>query len=325
MGGAANRPIAPMLATLGAPPLGADERWAAEFKWDGCRIVASTCGDAPVLWSRSGSSVGQSYPEVVEALDSAVGSRQAILDGELVVLDTEGRPSFGLLQARMNVTKPTTALRRRVAVTFYAFDLLSLGGVDLTAAPYLDRRAALADLDLAGPRLKVPPHWVGIDSETMLDVARQHSLEGVVFKKVASIYLPGTRSKSWIKTVLRRRASALILGWVASGAQRNVVGSLILGVYDDAGELVPIGQVGTGLSAVMRRRLRDLLAPLARTTSPLAASSPYVADPWIRWTEAEVVVDVDFREFTGGGLRHPSFKGIREDVPPRDVRRSSLQ
>lgn len=79
MGGAANRPIAPMLATLGAPPLGVDERWAAEFKWDGCRIVASTCGDSPVLWSRSGSSVGQSYPEVVEALDSAVGRRQSIL------------------------------------------------------------------------------------------------------------------------------------------------------------------------------------------------------------------------------------------------------
>ncbi|WP_373560206.1 hypothetical protein [Rhodococcus sp. ACS1] len=93
----------------------------------------------------------------------------------------------------------------------------------------------------------------------------------------------------------------------------------------DAGGLVPIGQVGTGFSAVMRRRLRDLLALLGRSTSPLAASLAYAADPWIRWAEAKVVVDVDFREFTGGGLRHPSFKGVRADVPPRDVRRSSLQ
>ncbi|MFV9454733.1 hypothetical protein ACNJ7E_14965 [Rhodococcus sp. NM-2] len=88
---------------------------------------------------------------------------------------------------------------------------------------------------------------------------------------------------------------------------------------------MPIGQVGTGFSAAMRRRLRDQLVPLERPTSPLATSLPYAADPWIRWTEAKVVVDVDFREFTGGGLRHPSFKGIRADVPPRDVRRSSLQ
>nr|WP_213578605.1 RNA ligase family protein [Rhodococcus sp. USK13] len=309
------QPIAPMLATLGLPP--ESEGWATEFKWDGCRSIVTTCGDSPVLWSRSGNSVEQSYPEVVAALAAAVGERKVVLDGELVALD-HGRPSFGRLQHRMNVTRPTASLCRRFAVTFYAFDLLSADGVDLTRESYLDRRAALAALNLPGPRLQVPPHWVDVDSRTMLEVARQHALEGCVFKKVTSIYLPGARSRSWVKSVIRRRASLLVGGWSAgSGMQRNVVGSLLLGAYDLSGDLVYVGHVGTGFTNSMRRQLRDRLVEWERPTSPFRGFDQY--SKGVHWTESRLVVDVEYREFTGAGLRHPSFKGIRADVSHHDV------
>ncbi|WP_249353617.1 non-homologous end-joining DNA ligase [Rhodococcus sp. USK13] len=320
--------IAPMLATLGAPPEGESSgSWAAEIKYDGCRLLASTGGHrVPVLWARNLNVVTSSYPELVEALADAVGGRRrVVLDGEVVALGPDGRPSFGRLQRRMNMVRPSAVLRRLVIVNFFVFDLLVLNGKDLMSAPYLDRRAALAELVPAhgvGLPVQAPPHWLGLSGETMLGVARETGMEGVVFKKVSSIYLPGRRTRSWVKTLIRQRMSAVVIAWVAGGgAQRNVVGSLVLGAYDDEGVLRYIGQVGTGFTASMRRQLRDQLGELERPTSPIPSTSAHTDAPrGVHWVEPRVVVDVEFREFSeGGGLRHSSYKGQRSDIPPEDA------
>jgi bifunctional non-homologous end joining protein LigD len=181
--------------------------------------------------------------------------------------------------------------------------------------PYLDRRAALAELVPShgtGLPVQAPPHWLGLSADTMLGVARETGMEGCVFKKVSSIYLPGKRTRSWMKSLIRQRMSAVVIGWIpGGGAQRNVVGSLVLGAYNREGVLVHIGQVGTGFTASMRRQLCDQLEQLECPTSPLTASSTHPDAPrGVHWVEPRMVVEVEFRELNeaAGGLRHSSYK-----------------
>ncbi|AWK76218.1 DNA ligase (plasmid) [Rhodococcus oxybenzonivorans] len=311
-----------MLATLGAPPEGESSgSWAAEIKYDGCRLLASAGGHGdPVLWSRNLNVVTSSYPELVEALAATFGGRRrVVLDGEVVALGADGRPSFGRLQRRMNVVRPSAVLRRQVTVNFFAFDLLVLDGKDLMSAPYLDRRAALAELvpaHGAGLPVQAPPHWLGLSADTMLGVARETQMEGCVFKKISSIYLPGRRTRSWVKTLVRQRISAVVISWIPGGGpQRTVVGSLVLGAYDREGVLVHIGQVGTGFTVSMRRQLRDQLEQLDQPPYCLVNHADAPRD--VSWVEPRVVVDVEFREFSkAGGLRHSSYKGRRSDIAP---------
>jgi len=193
-----------------------------------------------VLWTRNLNVVTSSYPEVAAALSETFDRRgRIVFDGEIVAL-AQGRPSFARLQKRANTLRPTTALRRQVPVTYLPFDVLAADGGDLTAAPYLERRAALSDLghELHGPGLPIQilPHWVSVDGAVILEAARTSMMEGAVFKKVSSPYLPGQRARSWRKVLLRTRSSALVVGWVpGGGVQRNMVGALVLGAYDDTG------------------------------------------------------------------------------------------
>ncbi|UOT08439.1 DNA ligase (plasmid) [Rhodococcus opacus] len=324
------RLIAPMLATPGAPPETMDG-WAAEMKYDGCRVLAAVGGgEQPVLWTRNLNVVTSSYPEVTDALTEVFGGRgRIVFDGEVVAL-TQGRPSFSRLQKRMNSLRPSAALRQQVPVTYLPFDVLSAGGDDLKVAPYLDRRAALADLGAelrgAGLPLQFLPHWEGIDGAVILDAARNSMMEGALFKRVSSIYTPGQRSRSWRKVLLRNRSSAVVIGWVpGAGVERNMVGALVLGAYDETGALRYIGHVGTGFSMAVRRQLREKLATLERRTSPLGFDSAAAEkDGPVRWVDPAVVVDVEYREYLPGGLRHPSFKGQRGDLDPGSITRDSL-
>ncbi|MFC9839679.1 DNA ligase [Rhodococcus sp. NPDC127530] len=319
--------IAPMLATAGAPP-DDDRRWSFEMKYDGCRVLGSVGGGLePVLWTRNMNVVTTSYPEIGEALSAAFGGGgRVVLDGELVVLD-RGTPSFGLLQRRMGVARATKPLQRRIPVTFLPFDVLVRDGADLMRASYLDRRAVLAELDsiirdVGGLPVTVPPFWEGQSGKVMLNAARSAGMEGILAKRSSSIYLPGQRSRAWVKTVIRATSSLLAIGYV--GSSRSVA-ALILGAYDSEGRLQAVGHVSSGLTTGMRRQLREEFRALERPTSPAGEPSPDLeGQSSVRWLDAVTVVDVNYREYAPGGLRHPSLKGRRFGVDPRSVRVEDL-
>lgn len=301
-----------MLATLSAAPTG--EFWAMEQKWDGQRAIATTGGKHPALYSRNGNDISRSFPEIVNALTEVLDGRDTVLDGEIVALDDRGIPSFSRLQQRMHVQKPAPLLRTQVPVTYYAFDVLDIDGTEIIDLPYIERREALSNLSLNHARIKVPPYWLNVDGPTMVDIARKHGLEGIVAKSITSTYQPGKRSPAWLKTPLRANTEAVICGYLpGSGAAANGIGSLILGAHDDEGKMVYIGNVGTGFTTRQRRELRERLLELERPISPFAASPPRSVIRDARWAQPLLVCDVEYREFSGGALRHPAFKGLRTD------------
>ncbi|MFC9557362.1 DNA ligase [Rhodococcus sp. NPDC056960] len=322
-----SRLIAPMLATAGPPPDG-DRPWSFEMKYDGCRLLASVGGGRePELWTRNLHLVTASFPEVADALSTAFGAGgRIVLDGEIVVMD-RGRPSFGLLARRLGVVHATRPLQRRIPVTYLPFDVLVRRGEDLLRAPYLDRRAELAELgsvieNIGGLPITVPPHWESQTGRVMLNAARSAQLEGIVAKRSNSIYLPGQRHRSWIKTAIRTRGTVLAVGFV--GSSRSVA-ALVLGAYNADGQLEQVGHVSSGLSLSARRQFREEFRPLERPTSPLTDSSAGVEGfTEVRWLTPVTVIEVDFKEHVRGGLRHPSYKGRRLDIDPESVRVEDL-
>ena len=311
-------PLSPMLATLGQLPVG--ERWAFEMKWDGQRAIAQVRAGSCRLFSRIGGDITGSYPELRDPVVEVLGGRDATLDGEIVALDSQGRPSFSRLQHRMHVQRPSSSLRRQIPATYYVFDVLALDGESTTSLSYLERRRLLDEFVVSGQRVQVPPYWTGVDGNVIVDLAREHHLEGVIAKRVDATYQPGRRSRSWIKVPLRKSCEAIILGWVpGSGAASGVVGSLVLGAYNEDHLLVHIGAVGSGFTGAARRALRDLLSQLGRPTSPLPPGQPARDLRGVSWVEPVLVSTVEYREFTGGGLRHPSWKGLRTDKNPAEV------
>ncbi|MGB3946007.1 MAG: hypothetical protein WBK76_04200, partial [Candidatus Saccharimonadales bacterium] len=238
------------------------------------RAIATTGKKTPALWSRNGNNVSETFPEIVDALVTVFDHRKTVLDGEIVALD-KGVPSFARLQRRMHVRTPTTELQNAVLTAYYVFNVLDIDGTSTTELPYLERREALSSLSLEHPRIKVPPHWLNVDGAAMLEVAKEHHLEGIVAKSINSTYQSGKRSPSWIKTPLRANTEAIVAGVVeGSGSAAGGIGSLILGAHDDSGSLVHIGNVGTGLTDRQRRELREKLVELEQPISPFAIEPP---------------------------------------------------
>ena len=227
----------------------------------------------------------------------------------------------------MGVAHATKPLQRRIPVTFLPFDVLALEGDDLTKASYLERRAELAELDsviqdVGGLPITVPPHWENQSSKIMLNAAKSAGMEGILAKRSTSIYLPGQRSRSWVKHAIRTRSSVLVIGFV--GSSRSVA-ALVLGAYDVEGRLVQVGSVSSGLTVPMRRQLREDFRPLERPSSPLTDPSAAAETfPGVQWLTPRLVVDVAYRAHTAGGLRHPSLKGRRFDVDFQSVRVEDL-
>lgn len=323
------RDLRPMLATAGALP--DDARWAYEVKWDGVRVLAAVEPSSLSLTSRAGNPVTAAYPELA-ALSAAV-DRPVLLDGEVVGL-RGGRPDFGLLQARMHVRAPSAELQRSVPVTLCLFDVLHAGSTSLLAASYDERRGVLEALSLEGAAWQTPPVFHG-DSAAVAQATRAQGMEGVVAKRRDSRYEPGRRSPAWVKHKHVRRTSAVVVGWQpGSGGRAGQLGSLLLGVHqapDEAGGerpsrgtgrrglLVFAGHVGTGFTAATLALLADRLAPLRRET-PVLTDVPREHARTAVWVEPVLVVDVDYAEWTHEGrLRHPSYKGLRDDVDPASV------
>ncbi len=308
-----------MLATSGPLPRD-DDAFAYEIKWDGVRAVSYIRDGHMHVESRNLNDITNRYPEI-HPLTEALTGHAAVLDGEVVAFDEAGRPSFGHLQRRMHLANQIEVRQRmgEVPIAYVLFDVLWVDGRNTMALPYAERRAVLAELvPEPGPCWKVSTPHFG-DGPALLEAARQQRLEGIVAKRADSLYEPGRRSRNWLKIKLQKRQEMVIGGWLpGEGHRTGKLGALVIGYYDETG-LRFAGKVGTGFTEKMLRSFKEMLAPLARDTSPFVD-----AVPWKRavFVEPRLIGEVEYTEWTQGNtLRHPSFKGLRDDKDPKDVGR----
>ena len=317
----------PMLATRGTTADVSDGDWAFEMKWDGIRCLARIEGGEVRLGSRNGIDLTVTFPDVAAAL-AEVFPGDAVLDGEIVALH-KGRPDFGRLQNRLGLTKEADVARAiaQIEADVMVFDVLESEGRDVSREPYSERRALLEDLATidagrtAGhARVQVPPAFEG-DVTSAVATSKQLGLEGVVAKRTDSPYRPGRRSRDWIKLPHERTQEVVVIGWrPGNNSLADSVGSLLVAVPGDGGELEYAGRVGTGFTESHRRRIRALLDSRARKTPTVDVPKPDANDA--HWVRADLVGEVTFTEWTATGrLRHPVWRGLRTDKSPSDVTR----
>jgi bifunctional non-homologous end joining protein LigD len=303
-----------MLATP-ASQLPVGPGWSYEFKWDGVRALVEVIAGKTVIRARSGNEITAAYPELAGL---GIDLDDALIDGEIVAFDGD-RPSFGRLQTRMHVRDTARALQLvgQAPVTFIAFDVLRLYGVDVTARPLHERRATLTRLAEGRPNWVVSPTFD--DGAATEAVARERGLEGVIAKRADSLYRTGRRTPDWVKLKFVRRAEFVVIGWEADAGTPNDLSSLVLGYYDDS-TLRLAGKVGSGLDRITATALRRQLT--AVTKSGLATAMPVSPGRTLHWVVPEVVVEVGYTEWGADGrLRHPVFAGIRTDKSAREVHR----
>jgi bifunctional non-homologous end joining protein LigD len=245
--------------------------------------------------------------------------REAVLDGEIVTFDEQGRPSFELLQRRMHVSSPS-AVRRLMSshpVVYAIFDLLFLDGHSLVDLPYTERRVQLESLDLGGRAWRVPTAHAG-EGAALLEATAEQGLEGIMAKRLDSAYEPGRRSGAWLKIKHTHRQELVIGGWVrGEGRRAKRIGALLMGYHRD-GEFVYAGRVGTGFTERSLSELQARLEEYRRKTSPYAGRPPVPRGAM--FVEPCLVAEIEFREWTAEGvMRAPSFKGLRDDKSPREV------
>jgi len=317
--------IAPMLAQPGSPPPGRLAEWAVEMKWDGVRALAFIENGRLRLVSRTGKDISATYPDLAP-LGGAVAASQALLDGEVVAF-TDGRPDFEALQPRMHVSSADAAFRlsSMIPVTYLAFDALQLDGVALTARPYFERRKTLDAIISNGPRWLAPPNFPGPDLDAVRAASVANGLEGVVVKRLDSVYEPGARPGSWLKVKNQLTQEVVVAGWKpGQGNRTGLVGSLLVGVHSGTGALVYAGHVGTGFSDPVLRMLTRRLDALRRPDSPFDGPVPAeYARPAV-WVEPRLVIDVTFDRWTRAGrMRAPAYRGLRDDKDPADVVRET--
>jgi bifunctional non-homologous end joining protein LigD len=306
---ARRRPIPPaldlQLATLvDSPPNG--NEWLHEIKFDGYRIAARRDKGAVRLVSRNGKDWTERFPAIAGAVGS-LPARGLVLDGEVAVRLPGGATAFNALQ---NVQRSGGRL------VYFVFDMLYLDGYDLTPCALEDRKKMLKEL-LPGTAgvLRYSDHVVGSGLK-FLRKACARSLEGIVSKRREAPYRPG-RGRDWLKVKCLHEQEFVIVGFTDPRGAREGIGALLLGVNDSRGSLLYAGKVGTGFSAAAARSLRKRLAPLERSDPPLAQPPRIKGAHWVR---AKLVAQVAFSEWTPAGrLRHPAFRGLREDKDPADV------
>lgn len=314
------------LATLAERPF-SDPAWLYEIKYDGVRVLADRRGDRVTLYGRSGQDTTSRYPEIVRAL-RALPVDRFVIDGEIVALDDAGRPSFQRLQPRMALADPRDielAARRQPAVGVF-FDCLLLDDRDLRRRPLVERKECL--------RLLVPPlgpvrygDHVAEEGRAFFEAASAQRLEGIVAKKARSVYAGG-RTRDWIKIKCQKRQEFVIGGYTDPQGARGHFGALHLGLYDgpaEARRLVYVSKVGTGFDQAGLAAIWARLRPLDRATPPFEAG----AVPTGRghhWVEPRLVCEVRFTDWTEeGGLRHPTFLGLRDDRKPEECRRETAE
>jgi bifunctional non-homologous end joining protein LigD len=316
--------LEPMLATPGAlPPAEVDDQWGFEMKWDGVRTLARVEGGRVTLTSRNDIDMTVAYPEL-RALGEQLGTTQVLLDGEIVTFDAQGRPSFGRLQKRMHVSSAAVASRLAASdpAILLLFDILHLEGQSTVGLPYRDRRNLLEGLALSGAAWQTPPAFSGNGTEAVR-ISQEQGLEGVLAKRLASLYIPGRRSPDWVKVKNIRMQEVIIGGWrPGSGRREDTIGSLLLGLPGND-SLLYAGKVGTGFTQAALADLMKRLKPLSQKANPFG-DIPRADAREAQWVRPETVGEVVFTEWTSQGrLRHPAWRGLRPDKRPDQVKRET--
>jgi bifunctional non-homologous end joining protein LigD len=326
--------LTPMLAAPGRPPSRGLDGWAVEMKWDGVRALAFIETGRLRLVSRTGKDITATYPEVA-ALARAIPHKQVLLDGEIVAL-TGGRPDFEALQPRMHVSSASQASRlaEQIPVTYLAFDVLQLDGRPLAGLRYAERREIVESIVPNGARWLCPPSFPGEDLDSVRAASVANGLEGVVVKRLDSVYEPGARSGSWVKVKNLLRQEVVVAGWKpGQGNRTGLIGSLLVGVYEHDGtpaggphprRLVYCGHVGTGFTDETLRALTARLAGLRRPDSPFDGPVPSEHARPAVWVDPSLVIDVRFTGWTRAArMRAPAYLGLRNDKDPADVVRET--
>ncbi|MGA7459101.1 MAG: non-homologous end-joining DNA ligase [Candidatus Korobacteraceae bacterium] len=315
--------IHPMLAISIDKPFD-DDDWLYEIKWDGYRAVAFLDGKSLRLVSRNLNDLTKAYPELQE-IPSHIKARTAILDGEIVALDEQGRPSFGLMQQRTGVGEGGRRIRRTrddIPIAYYVFDLLYLDGYDLMQADLEQRKRLLSSIVTAGDLLRYSDHWVGTGT-ALFNAAAQRGLEGIIAKRRKSCYLQ-KRSSDWLKVKIVKRQECVVGGYTDPRGSRENFGSIVLGLYDDQGRLIPVGQAGSGFNEQTHADMWKRLRALETNRNPFFGKVE--SDRRVHYVKPELVAEIKFTEWTHEGqsggvkMRAPVFEGLRFDKAPAECK-----
>ena len=305
--------IKPQLATLvDNVPVG--NEWMHEIKYDGYRALVAVSGEAIKIYTRSGLDWTDKFSPLAGAI-KALDLPPALIDGEIIAFDADGNPSFSALQAVLK--RGHGAERADTPFHFFAFDLLSLDGMDLKSLPAIERKERLEALlaDAEQP-IHVADHLIG-SGEKLYRSLCQAGQEGIIAKRVDAPYRSG-RTRAWVKVKCTRRQEFVIVGWTRSKAKGRAFSSLLLGQHEGS-ELVYKGKVGTGFDAATMTDLAEAMGPISTGTPQVIISAREARD--VQWVEPRLVAEVSFAEFTGEGrVRHGSFLGLRSDKLAKTVK-----
>jgi bifunctional non-homologous end joining protein LigD len=313
--------IHPMLATSIDQPFDGSE-WLFEIKWDGYRAVAFIENGKIRLVSRNQNDLTARYPELKD-LPNFVKAKNAILDGEVVALDEQGRASFSLMQQRTGFRPGgrRAATNADVPVLYYAFDLLYLDGYDWRRVPLEDRKKKLASILVTGDSLRYSDHYEQ-QGKALFEIARQKGLEGILAKRRDSIYQE-RRSGEWLKIKIRHRLEAVIGGYTEPEGSRAHFGSIVLGLYDKQGRLIHVGQAGSGFNQESLSEISKLLKKRETKQKPFYGDVEALRK--VTWVKPDLVAEIEYAEWTDGAsggsgpkLRAPVFLGLRDDKDPKE-------
>jgi bifunctional non-homologous end joining protein LigD len=312
--------IYPMLATSIEDPFD-DPEWLFEIKFDGYRAVAFINKGKVRLVSRNQNDLTAQYSEL-HTLPEFIKAETAILDGEIAAFDDQGRSSFSLMQQRTGIRdgRRRVASRSDVPVLYYVFDLLYVDGYDLHRVPLVQRKAALAEITNAtGGPVRYSDHFP--QGKTLFAAARQQGLEGVLAKRRDSYY-EERRTQNWLKIKITQTLDCVIGGYTDPEGSRNYFGSIVLGLYDNKGELIHVGQAGTGFTEATLKKIWQELHKRETNKTPFPHGVEALRK--VHWVKPELVAEIKFTEWThitsegGAKLRAPVFLGLREDKDPKE-------
>lgn len=299
-----------------------DKDWLFEIKWDGYRAIAFVEGGKVRLVSRNQNELTGRYPELKDMPDF-IQAKTAILDGEVVALDADGRASFSLMQQRTGFRPggKKAATKADVPVLYYAFDLIYLDGYDWRRVNLEERKKKLREILMPGDSLRYSDHYEE-QGKALFEIAREKKLEGILAKRRDSYY-EERRSRDWLKIKIRHRMACVVGGYTNPEGSRSHFGSLVLGLYDKQGRLIHVGQVGSGFDQKLLASLFKTLKKIETKKNPFYGEVEALRQ--VSWVKPELVAEIEYAEWTEGTntgsgpkLRAPVFLGLRDDKNPKE-------